>query len=109
MKYLCDFENREAKEMLPGVRIRTFWGKEMLLSLVDLDANTTVPMHSHLHEQAGTIISGEMEMTIGGKKKLLKTGDTYIIPGNVQHNAVTGNKPAQVLDIFSPVREEYKY
>ena len=109
MKYLCDFENREAKEMLPGVRIRTFWGKEMLLSLVDLDANTTVPMHSHLHEQAGTIISGEMEMTIGGEKKLLKTGDTYIIPGNVQHNAVTGNKPAQVLDIFSPVREEYKY
>ncbi|MGA8262909.1 MAG: cupin domain-containing protein [Ignavibacteriaceae bacterium] len=109
MKYLCDFENREAKEMLPGVKIRTFWGKEMLLSLVDLDANTTVPMHSHLHEQAGTIISGELEMTINGEKRLFKDGDTYIIPGNVQHEAVTGNKPAQILDIFSPVREEYKY
>ena len=109
MKYLCDFEKREAKEMLPGVRIRTFWGKQMLLSLVDLDANTTVPMHSHPHEQAGTIISGELEMTINGEKRLFKEGDTYIVPGNVQHMAVTGNNPAQVLDIFSPVREEYKY
>ena len=109
MKYLCDYENRESKELLPGVRIRTFWGKEMLLSLVDIDANTTIPMHGHLHEQAGTIISGELEMTINGEKRLFKEGETYIIPGNVQHSAVTGNKPAQVLDIFSPVREEYKY
>ena len=109
MKYLCDFENRESKEMLPGVKIRTFWGKEMLLSLVDIDANTIIPMHSHLHEQAGTVISGELEMTINGEKRLFKEGETYIIPGNIQHNAETGDKPAQVLDIFSPVREEYKY
>ena len=109
MKYLCDFENRKSKEMLPGVKIRTFWGKEMLLSLVDVDANTTIPMHSHLHEQAGTIISGELEITISGEKRVFKKGDTYIIPGNVQHEAVTGNKPVQVLDIFSPVREEYQY
>ncbi len=109
MKYLCDFENRESKEMLPGVKIRTFWGKEMLLSLVDIDANTTIPMHSHLHEQAGTVISGELEMTISGEKRVFKEGETYIITGNIQHSAVTGDKPAQVLDIFSPVREEYKY
>ena len=109
MKYLCDFENRETKEMLPGIKIRTFWGKEMLLSLVDLEPHSEVPMHSHLHEQAGTIVAGELEMTINGEKRLFKAGETYIIPGNVQHNAIAGDKPAQVLDIFSPVREEYKY
>lgn len=109
MEYYCDFENREAKEVLPGVKIKTFWGKEMLLSYVDLAPHSEVPMHGHLHEQAGRIISGELEMTINGEKRLFKEGDTYIIPGNVQHNAVAGVKPVQVLDIFSPVREEYKY
>jgi quercetin dioxygenase-like cupin family protein len=109
MEYQCNFEKREAREMLPGIKIRTFWGKEMLLSLVDIEPHAEIPMHSHLHEQVGRIISGEIEMTINGKKRLYKEGETYIIPGNVQHNGIAGSKPVQVLDIFSPVREEYKY
>jgi unsaturated pyranuronate lyase len=109
MDYLCNFEKREAREMLPGIKIRTFWGKEMLLSLVDIEPHAEIPMHSHLHEQVGRIISGEIEMTINGKKGVYKEGDTYIVPGNVQHNGKAGAKAVQVLDIFSPVREEYKY
>ncbi|MGA7838234.1 MAG: cupin domain-containing protein [Ignavibacteriaceae bacterium] len=109
MDYFCDFETRKEKELLPGVIIKTFWGKEMLVSLVNLDANTTIPMHSHFHEQIGTVISGELELTIDGETRILKTGDTYIVPGNVEHTAKTGKIPASVLDIFSPVREEYKY
>jgi hypothetical protein len=27
----------------------------------------------------------------------------------VQHNGIAGDKAVQVLDVFSPVREEYKY
>ena len=109
MHYFCDLENREAKETVPGVFIRTFWGNEMLLSIVDLAANAVVPAHSHLHEQAGVVISGELEMTISGETRLLKPGDTYIIPGGVEHGAMTGDTPARALDIFSPVREDYQY
>lgn len=109
MDYFCDFETRKEKELLPGVIIKTFWGKEMLASLVNLEPNTMIPLHSHVHEQIGTIISGEIELTIDGEARLLKPGDTYIVPGNIEHSAKTGKIPASVLDIFSPVREEYKY
>ncbi len=109
MQYFCDSENREAKVIAPGVHIRTFWGNEMLLSTADFVANAVVPTHSHPHEQAGTIISGEFELTIGGETRWLKPGDTYIIPGGVEHGGRTGDTPARVLDIFSPVREEYQY
>jgi len=27
----------------------------------------------------------------------------------VEHSVVAGDAPAQALDVFSPVREEYKY
>jgi quercetin dioxygenase-like cupin family protein len=40
---------------------------------------------------------------------MLKPGDVYIIPGNVQHLARSGGSSVRVLDIFSPVREEFKY
>lgn len=109
MKYFCDFENRVSKELLPGVAIKTYWGKEMLLSLVNLEPNTVIPLHSHIHEQAGTVVSGELNLTIDGQTRLLKAGEAYIVPGNVEHSASTGNTPTIVLDVFSPVREEYKY
>ena len=109
MQYFCDLEKREAKQTAPGVDIRTFWGNEMLLSIVDLDANTATPIHSHPHEQAGTVISGELEMNINGEKRWLKPGDTYIIPGGIEHGGRTGDTLARVLDIFSPVREDYQY
>jgi quercetin dioxygenase-like cupin family protein len=109
MPYFCDVENREAKEVVPGVRLRTFWGKEMLLSFADLEANAVVPMHSHPHEQAGTVIDGEIEITIAGETRRVKAGDTFIIPGGVEHGVVTGNAPAKVLDVFSPVREDYQF
>jgi quercetin dioxygenase-like cupin family protein len=109
MDYFCDVENREAKEIAPDVYIRTFWGKEMLLSIVDLASNAVVPPHSHPHEQTGTLISGEFELTIAGETRRLKPGDTYIIPGGVEHSGRAGDSAARALDIFSPVREEYQY
>jgi quercetin dioxygenase-like cupin family protein len=109
MEYFCDLENREAKEIAPNVQIRTFWGNEMLLSIVDLASNAVVPSHSHPHEQTGTIISGEFELTIAGETRMLKPGDTYIIPGGVEHGGRTIGAPARALDIFSPVRAEYQY
>ena len=109
MQYFCDLEGREAKEIAPGVHIRTFWGREMLLSIADLAVNAVVPTHRHPHEQAGAVISGEFELTIGGKTRWLKPGDIYIVPGGVEHGGRTGDAPARILDIFSPVREEYQY
>ena len=109
MRYFCDLENREAKEVVPGVRIRTFWGSEVLLSIADLDADVTMPVHSHPHEQAGTVLSGELELTIEGESRLIRPGDTFIIPGGVEHGAKTGDIPTRVLDVFSPVREDYQY
>ena len=50
-----------------------------------------------------------MEMGVDGEVKLLKVGDMYIIPGNVEHYAKAHSVKAVALDIFSPVREEFKY
>ena len=109
MSYFKDAKDRESLELAPGARTRTFWGKNMLLSLVEIDANSLVPLHTHPHEQGGIVVEGELEMGIGGEVRTLKPGDMYIIPGNVEHYAKSGDHPAKALDIFSPVREEFKY
>ncbi len=107
--YFLDPERRESKEVLPGVRIKTFWQDRMLISLVDLDARAVVPDHSHPEEQCGVMLAGEMELEIAGETRVLKPGDAYHIPGNVRHRARAAASGARVMDVFSPVRESYKY
>ena len=109
MSYFHNAAEREAKALAPGIQAKTFWGEKMMMSLVDIEPNSALPLHSHPHEQQGIVISGELEMTIGGETQLIKPGDLYVIPGGVEHGAKTGATGAQVLDIFDPVRDEYKY
>ena len=109
MSYFLDASDRKSMDLVPGARTKTFWGEHMLLSLVEVDANALVPLHTHPHEQGGIIVEGELEMGVDGEVKLLKPGDMYIIPGNVEHYAKAHDVKAVALDIFSPVREEFKY
>ena len=95
------------RELAPGVFLKTMWGEKIMLSLVELEAGSEVPLHRHPHEQAGMVIEGEFEFTIGDEKQIVKEGEFYIIPGGVEHRVVTGGKPAKALDIFSPPREDY--
>jgi quercetin dioxygenase-like cupin family protein len=103
-----DLHGKRVKQLFEGVKAQVAWGDRLMLSLVTLESGSTVPMHGHPHEQAGVVLEGEFDFTIGQETRRVKAGDTYIIPGNVQHGCAACAGHALVLDIFSPVREEYK-
>lgn len=107
--YFYSPDERATKTLFGDFTARTFWGEKMLISLVDLPAGSVVPLHSHPHEQVGIMLEGEATFTVGGETRTLKPGDIYIIPGGVEHTVTTGPQDAKALDVFSPVREEYKY
>lgn len=106
--FFCNLEERETKELMPGVTARTFWGDNMLISHVSVKAGTVIPPHSHPHEQIGVVLSGTLEFVIAGKTQSVKPGDMLVIPGGVEHG-VKALTDCVVADIFSPVREEYQY
>ena len=93
--------------LAPGVRLRTPYGERIMLSLVELDEGAVVAPHSHPHEQAGIVLEGMLELTIDGHARTLKAGEAYITPGNVTHSARAVGSGCKVLDVFSPVREDY--
>ena len=107
--YFYNAQDRAPKEIVPGGTIRTFWGENTLLSVVDIDPGVEVPLHTHPHEQSGIVLEGQLEMGVEGDVRLLNPGDMYIIPGNVEHYAKAHATKAVALDIFSPVREEFQY
>jgi len=94
-------------EVLPGCRMRTPYGENMMLSYLEMEDGAVVPMHDHPHEQAGMLLEGQIELTIGDEVRLVKAGAMFIIPPNTPHQAIAVSGPAVVLDVFSPVREDY--
>jgi len=105
----CDVAGRARKEVVPGIAIRTFWGERSLLAIVELEAGAVLPPHHHPAEQIGTVLSGELELTIAGQARRLHPGDAYIIPGGAEHSARTGERPAVLSEVFCPIREDYQY
>src|SRR5438876_2667030 len=83
------------------------WGDRTLLSEVTLPKDGVVPIHAHHYEQIGYISSGALEFTIGDEVQVVRQGDGYIIPANVRHGC-RALEDTVALDIFSPVRDEYK-
>jgi quercetin dioxygenase-like cupin family protein len=105
-QYFINVEDIRSKEISTGIRIQVASGERLMLSFVEISEGANMPIHSHSHEQAGIVLDGEIEFTISMETRILKSGQSYLIPANVPH----GVKPvcrARVLDIFSPPREDY--
>ena len=97
----------QEKELLPGFNVRMVHTEKMTLAYWDIKVGSVLPEHSHPHEQvAAQVIAGEFELTLDGETKVMKAGDVAVIPSNVVHSgrAITD---CQLLDVFSPVREDY--
>jgi quercetin dioxygenase-like cupin family protein len=92
---------------LPGIEMRAIGGEKVMLSFVDIAAGAHVPMHSHPHEQSGTVLEGSVLMVIGDETREIGPGDTYVVPPHVPHGTVPTDRAARVLDAFAPPREEY--
>ena len=105
-----DLSQQASREVFPGVVLTPVWGEQLMLSFVHFTrADALVPTHSHPHEQMGMGIEGEFELTIADEARVICPGDSDLIPSNVPHSARSLGGPCRVLDVFSPVREDYKF
>ena len=95
-------------EIFPGVVLRAIAGPNLMLSVVHLEPGSIVQDHSHPHEQMGILLEGRVEFTIGGITRLLNPGDMWRIPGGVVHRVKTLDQPSVAIDVFHPVREDYR-
>jgi quercetin dioxygenase-like cupin family protein len=102
-----DIKDVAPLEVLPGCRLRTPYGENLMLSYLEMDEGAVVPLHDHPHEQGGMLLKGRMELTIGDEVRVCEAGSMFLIPPNVPHKAVAVDGPAVVLDVFTPIREDY--
>ena len=91
-----------------GVLARTVNGDRLSIGFVDIDPNMLVPEHRHENEQVGFVLRGSVTMVVDGQARELRVGETYTIASQVPHTAKAGVDGVSVVDVFAPVREDWK-
>ena len=98
------------KPLLPvvtGVQRKTLAvGKNTLMTKFVLESGAELPTHKHPHEQIGFLVSGRLILTIGGESCELAPGDSWAVPGDVEHGAKVIER-AEAIEVFYPVRQDY--
>ncbi|GIU86071.1 MAG: cupin [Acidimicrobiia bacterium] len=105
------------KEVRPGFRRRIFNGDNVSLCFWRIKGGVApTPYDGHPdNEQFGLILAGKLDFRIGSDERVvLGPGDVYYAPRNLPHgdsrfigDPERGDE-VWIMDIFSPVREEYR-
>jgi quercetin dioxygenase-like cupin family protein len=104
---LIEHASLDERELAPGIFARLMHGDALTVMRVRLVAGARLPRHQHPHEQATTVLSGHLQLTIGDTVCELGPGTTAFIPGNTPHHA-WAPVPTDAIDVFTPVREDYR-
>lgn len=81
------------------VTTRAIASPQGLAVFFDIHVDTSIPPHSH-GDQWGTVLAGELHLTMDGETRIYRPGETYYIPAGTEHAAAL---PAgsQILDVFA--------
>ena len=95
------------KTPVPGIDMKALvYGDKTLMTKFLLKKGSSIPSHAHPHEQTGYLVKGKMRFFIGSDVYDAEEGDSWCIPGDVEHR-VDVLEDSVVLEVFSPVREDY--
>jgi quercetin dioxygenase-like cupin family protein len=98
----------KAFELAPGVVGRPLFGEGAMLNVIEFAPGAEVPLHSHPHEQLGICLRGLQILIVDGVEHPIGPMEAYVLPGGVEHEALCGPEGATVVDVFQPVREDYR-
>lgn len=63
--------------------------------------------HSHPHEQLVYVVKGKIHVDVAGRIFDVGAGESFVVDGGVEHQA-SALEESEVLDVFTPMRDEYK-
>ena len=93
--------------VIKGILQKTLaYGEKTLMAEFLLRKGSVLPPHTHPHEQTGYLVKGRIRLSIGDETFEAQAGDSWCIPGGVEHGAKI-IQDSVAVEVFSPVRDDY--
>ena len=103
----CDWDAISPEQIGDGIERRMIWGERLMVCRLRLAPRVVTAVHSHPHEQITLVERGRVVFTIEGQLRTASAGDVLHFPSNCRHGATMLDDEVVLIDIFSPVREDF--
>jgi quercetin dioxygenase-like cupin family protein len=101
--------HEDGQESIPenGLKRRVLaYNDKLFLAEHEMVKGWAGTVHSHPHEQIVYVVNGHLRITCQGRTVDIRTGDTFVVRGGVEHRA-SAMEDSLVIDVFTPCREDY--
>ena len=104
---VTDWSKVTTEQTAPGIRRQMVVGENVMMCRFTFDANVVTPEHTHPHEQMTLVIQGKVKFFIDGEVRIVGPGDVLHFPPHNRHGATMLDEEVVLIDIFSPIREDF--
>ena len=90
-----------------GIVRQMIHGATLMICRLTFPPRCVTTPHDHFHEQMTIVEKGRVLFTVGKEQKEFGPGDVLLFPGGFWHGATMLDEEVVLVDIFSPLREDF--
>jgi len=102
-----NWETIPKETIATGVVRQMIYGATLMICRLTFAPNTVTTPHDHFHEQMTIVEKGRVRFVLGSEEKVFGPGDILLFPGGFWHGATMLDGEVVLIDIFSPIREDF--
>src|SRR6185295_8012328 len=95
------------EQVAEGIERQMVVGVNLMIIRFRFAPFLVTPEHDHPHEQMSIVVSGRVRFFIEGTERIASPGDILHFPPNCWHGATMMDEEVILIDVFTPVREDF--
>jgi len=102
-----DWTEVPVEQLSEGIQRQMVVGQNIMVCRLRFDPMVVTPAHRHPHEQMTFVMQGKVKFILGEDEKIVSAGDILHFPSNHWHGATMLDEEVVLIDVFSPIREDF--
>jgi quercetin dioxygenase-like cupin family protein len=104
---VTDWSKIETEQTAPGITRQMVVGQHVMMVRFTFEPFLVTPQHTHPHEQMTLVVKGRVRFFISGEEHIVSAGSVLHFPPHTLHGATMMDEEVVLIDIFSPIREDF--
>lgn len=104
---VTDWDKIPVEHPSEGIKRQMVVGENVMMVRFTFDPFLVTDEHTHPHEQMTLVLKGRAKFIISGEERIVTAGDVLHFPPHNRHGATMLDEEVVLIDIFSPIREDF--
>ena len=104
---ITDWDNVPVEKTAEGIERQMIVGQNMMMCRFRFAPFVVTAEHTHPHEQMTLVVKGRVKFIISGEEHIMSAGNVLHFPPHNRHGATMLDEEVILIDIFSPIREDF--